>query len=148
MNSIYLREVTIEDMEQIYIWANDGEVRRNSFSIAKISMEEHEAWFRKVLMKDRIRQYVMVVENVPVGQIRITIDDNVAEIGYSISKEYRNKGYGKLIVKLLIDKITDEYPQIYKLVARVKEDNVLSSKIFQSLGFGKNESGYVLCINR
>ena len=47
----FLREAKWEDMEQLFLWANDKEVRKNSFSMEPISYEEHQEWYEKKLEK-------------------------------------------------------------------------------------------------
>ena len=73
--------------------------------------------------------------NTPIGQIRLNVDYDEAEIGYSIAKEYRGKGYGHKILQLIEELISKEYPKIQKLVAKVKPDNDASNKLFQNEGY-------------
>ncbi len=145
---IYLREVTEEDVELIFKWANDKVVRENSFSTETISMDNHRKWFNNVLLREYIRLFVMVVNGTPVGQVRITIEGNVAELGYSIADEYRGKGYGRKIIELMIDKIHKGFPDIDIIIGRVKKENIPSQRVFQGLGFNKEGFEYSLLINR
>ncbi len=145
---IHLREVTKEDVELIFKWANDKVVRENSFSTETISMDNHKMWFNKVLLREAIRLFVMEANGTPVGQVRITIEGNVAELGYSIADEYRGKGYGRKIIELMIDKIHKGFPDIDKIIGRVKKENIPSQRVFQGLGFNKEGFEYSLLINR
>ena len=43
----YLRVADWGDVDLLFSWANDKEVRKNSFSSEPICYEEHLAWFRK-----------------------------------------------------------------------------------------------------
>ena len=85
----YLRETTEDDADLLFEWTNDASVRENSFSTDEISYDEHIRWFHHMLADDTIRQYIYMHEGEPAGQIRITIDGQTAEIGYSICKEKR-----------------------------------------------------------
>ena len=80
----YLRNATIEDRDLLFEWANDAVVRKNSFSTEKISYEEHVNWYNKILDRDDCVQYIYMDGDCPVGQVRITLKDDEAEIGYSI----------------------------------------------------------------
>ena len=50
----YLRKATIEDMDLLFQWANDPVVRKNSFSTAEISYEEHTKWYHNLLKRWRL----------------------------------------------------------------------------------------------
>ena len=105
-----LRLATQEDMDLLFEWANEEEVRRNSFSTEKILYENHVKWFENILKKENCRQYIYCVEDVSVGQVRLTISGEKAEIGYSICACFRGKGYGKRMLELLKVKIKEELP--------------------------------------
>ena len=133
----YLREVTIEDMDLLFEWANEESVRRNSFSTKKITYEEHVAWFKRILSEENTVQYIYMVNDVPIGQVRINIFDDKAEIGYSVCNIERGKGHGRKILKLLHAKVKEEYPFIKKLIGKVKPENIASQKAFLAVGYGE-----------
>lgn len=139
MSNLYLRKAELSDVDLYYEWANDPVVRSNSFNTAHIPYEDHVNWFNKVLKRDDIVLFVLMEDDKAVGQIRISITDAVAEISYSISSEFRGKGYGGKIVSLLIERIKDEMPDIKTVSARVKPDNAASLKVFEREGFAKKE---------
>lgn len=138
----YLREVVEDDIDLLFQWANDKEVRKNSFSTQNISYENHMKWFREVLKKDSIIQFIFIHENQPIGQARITVYGTTAEIGYSICAEKRNMGFGKEMLALLILKIRQDFPNIKQLRAKVKQENAASQKVFSDLGFMMKSYNY------
>ena len=148
MKGLYLREVDYTDMDLLFTWANDRTVRDKSFSIESIPYEDHVKWFKRMMESDSVLQFIMVSDDLPIGQIRLNVDNDVAEIGYSIAKEHRGKGYGHRILQLLVDILVEQHPEITKLVAKVKPDNVASNKLFQSEGYEMQYSCYVREINR
>lgn len=131
----YLREAKEEDVDLLFQWANDPVVRQNSFSTQTISHQEHVKWFRKLLSSENCRQYIYMVDDVPVGQVRITIVDGTAEIGYSICAEKRSQGHGKNILFLIKEKIENEFPRVSKVVGKVKPENIASQKVFSDAGY-------------
>ena len=147
MNNLYLRKAELADLDLYYRWANDPEVRRNSFNTEHIPYEDHVNWFNKAIACDDVVLFVLVADDTPAGQIRINISDSVAEISYSISSEFRGKGYGRRIVSLLIEKIKEEMPGIKTVIARVKPDNAASMKVFEKAGFAMKEVGFELEVN-
>lgn len=146
MSNLYLRKAELSDLDLYYEWANDPAVRRNSFCSELIPYEDHVKWFNRSLNEEDGHLYVLMENDVPVGQIRINISDAVAEISYSISSEFRGKGYGRKIVALLIEKIKKEIPNIKTISARVKPDNEASKKVFEKEGFNMKEVVFELDI--
>lgn len=144
---VYLREATELDMDLLYGWANDSEVRKNSFKTDLISHEDHVKWFHQIMKDENVLQFVLMEGDIPVGQIRLNLDKDSAEIGYSIAAEFRGKGYGHKILQLLIQKIRENCPQVKKLVAKVKPENAASKKLFESEGYDFKYLCYILDIN-
>lgn len=141
---IYLRESTTDDMDLLYKWANDPDVRKNSFNMDPIPYESHVSWFNRIMEDPTVLQYILMDDVIPVGQIRLNVDGGNAEIGYSIGSEFRGKGYGHRILQLMAEKIAAECPQISTLVAKVKPDNIASNKLFESEGYEMKYSCYTL----
>lgn len=96
----YLRDAVQEDADLLFHWANESTVRKNAFSSAEITYEEHIKWFDNMLVRKDAKQYIYM-EDEPVGQIRITVSGDTAEISYSICVEKRCMGYAKEMVGLL-----------------------------------------------
>lgn len=135
LNNTHLRRVTNEDLMLIFSWANDSDVRKNSFNQSEISLEEHKSWFRKKLEDENCYFYILEAEGVPVGQIRLDVENNSGYISYSIAREYRSKGFGRLILKALENEIQKENIPVYRLIAEVKIDNIASQKKFTEAGY-------------
>lgn len=133
----YLREVEVRDKDLLLDWANEKTVRLNSFNTAHISSETHNKWFNE-MMKDPLQiQYIMMLEDRPVGQIRFSLSDDLseAEVDYSIDFQKRGLGLGKNLIKLGIEKIREQIPSVKKIIGKVKEDNIASEKCFTACGF-------------
>ncbi len=135
MSRLSLREVNSSDMDLLFAWANDPEVRRNSFHTESIPYDDHVRWFQKMMNNDNIAQLLLIDDDVPVGQIRLNIDGEVAEVSYSIAAGSRGRGYGRSILRLIKSYSVENYPTIKKLVAKVKPDNGPSNRLFQSEGY-------------
>lgn len=133
----YLREAVEADLDLLFDWANDPEVRRNSFSMAEIAYEEHRKWFLDLLQDGSRKQYIYMADQFPVGQIRVTIQADKAEIGYSICKERRGRGYGKRMLALLQKQLLEDVPGVRTLAARVKGGNTASEHAFLDSGYQK-----------
>ena len=147
-----LREAAEEDMMLYFDWANDPVVRQNSFQTAPIDLATHEAWFRRKVTEETCLLYVLTDGTMDYGQVRGQVDDGKIEIGYSIAKEHRGKGLARIMLKLfeekckelsLCDKVKKDKPMEtdfrMRLYAEVKKENPISGKVFEGLGYQKQE---------
>ena len=123
---IYLREAEQTDIEFPFAWAIDPEVRQNSFTTDPIPYEDHRRWFERIMADDKVLQYIMMDDENPVGQIRLNLENDTAEIGYSIAVEYRGREYGHKILRLIVDEVKEQHPEIKTLIAKVKPENLAS----------------------
>lgn len=142
---LFLRKVTENDMLMLFKWANDPDVRKNAFHSETITLEEHTNWFNKLIMDDSQYQYILMCDDIAVGQIRLSVENNnSAEIDYSIASEYRGRGLGKKILELLRLQVKKDMPHINKLIGRVKSGNIASESCFQSSGYENSFIQYEL----
>lgn len=141
---VFLRKAEKDDMDLLFRWANDPVVRANSFDINPIQYENHVKWFNKMMGDSTIIQFILIDEDVPVGQIRLNVDGDEAEVGYSIGAEFRGEGYGHKILQLVTEAVSTNYPLIKTLVAKVKPENIASKKLFECEGYEMKYSCYIL----
>lgn len=131
-----LRMAEWKDKDLLYDWRNDSSVRLASFQTEIIPVQEHEKWFREKLKDDGCSIYILEIDGKAAGQIRIDQKDKMAYISYSISIDYRGRGYGKLLLQLLEKEL---HGKGLIFVGQVKKDNIASQIIFQSRGYEKFE---------
>lgn len=133
----FLREAKWEDMEQLFLWANDKEVRKNSFFMEPISYEEHQKWYEKKLKEESTQMYILCDGSLEVGSLRLEYDAEGAEISYSIAPEYRGCGYGKELISLAEQEVRQWAEKSGKAVikAQVKPENQASNRIFTEAGY-------------
>ncbi len=134
-DKLSLREAVIKDAELLFNWANEINVRTNSINQEPVIWENHLKWFTKKLNDSETKILILTFEDILLGQIRIDLIDNFWNIDYSIDYQFRGKGLGKDIVRLLLNKYED-----YKFKATVKKKNKASLKVFTNLGFKKEEN--------
>ena len=144
---VYLRKAKQSDIDLLYQWANDPVVRENSFNSMLIPYDVHKRWFEHMMSDENTLQFILMNDDIPIGQIRLNIAENnreEAEIGYSIASDYRGQGFGHQILQLIMDEIYTNYPQIIFLIAKVKPENIASKKLFESEGYKMKYSCYSL----
>lgn len=150
MGEVYLRKARWEDVDLLFEWANEEEVRENSFNSEKINYEEHKQWYRNCLEDVVVDSYICYLDSNPVGQIRLNYNNENAIISYSIDKKYRGQGFGGLIIQLVEAEIRQIHPETLFLIGSVKFDNIVSQRIFEKNDYIKrpiNESreGFIYC---
>jgi RimJ/RimL family protein N-acetyltransferase len=127
---LMLRKVRKDDSELLYYWANDRDVRDMSVNQKPIFWQDHVSWLKKKLADNNLKMFILLDGVQEVGQIRLEYKEGQWIIGYSISAEFRGKGYGKRIVELGLQEIDKGV-----IIAFVKPSNKASLKIFSDLGF-------------
>jgi len=135
MKNIKLREANINDSEMLLHWRNDPAARQASFNSKLVGEKEHQKWFRAVLRDPKRKIYV--AENAAgekIGMIRMDIaNGGNVEISINLAPEMRGKGYGKAI----ISEACRQRKGSRFFVARAKEMNHASVKVFEKAGFVK-----------
>lgn len=144
----YLRCVQKEDIDLLFKWTNEPTVRRNFFSMDKIPYEEYKKWFEKLLTRKDMKQYVYVYDDEPIGEVRIHIHGDEAEIGYSVCAEKRGMGHGKNLLQLLYNQVQVDFPEVKKLVAKVKPDNIASQRAFLDMGYTEIYEAFEIAVDR
>lgn len=126
-----LRDVTRQDCDLLFVWANDKTVRENSFNANEIKYDEHVNWFNNKLDSKGTNMYIFEVNYDDVGLIRLDkLNSNSYLINYSISKEHRGKGYATALLTLIKGKYST-----YLLIGKVKQGNIASIKAFTKAGY-------------
>lgn len=129
----------------LYHWANDPEVRANSFNTKPIQHEEHVEWFEKKLTSPMVVIFIVYLKATAIGQIRIDIEEKKGNISYTVDKKYRGLGYGTSILLQLPKELKKSYISLSELIGKVKYDNFGSQKAFEKAGYSKQiQNEYIL----
>ncbi len=130
------RNATIADTNLYFDWANDPDVREQSYSSNPIDLESHGKWFKSKLEDSSCLMLVFQnEENLNIGQVRIQKENiNEALIGISIAVEHRGKSYAKEMLKIASDYFLDSNED-FKLNAFIKMKNLSSKYAFEKAGF-------------
>lgn len=134
---IVLRKAALTDKVLLFLWANDPETRKQSFSSSVISMEEHTVWFENkisdsncvILIGETQRGY-------PIGQVRFEIRPQLgsALVSISLDKNFRSLGLSEQLLARSIAYLRKLNMQI-KLLAEVRAENRSSERLFTKLNF-------------
>jgi len=138
LRDIKLRNACIQDADKVFVWRNDKETRQNSFNHSILVYDNHIKWFSSALRREDIKLFMLTVGGISVGQARIDYINGEYEISYLIGNEFRGRGYGKTIIRMMENKIVELYGNV-TIFAEVLKSNVVSRKIFLSLEFDEEE---------
>ena len=128
LGTIILRPASFTDMELLLSWRNDPETRRQSKSMAKVSIVEHEIWMRDVLDNPNIRLQIAILDGEAVGNIRANKKIDFWELSWAIDLNFRGQNLGYQMVLKAIEELEGT------IRAEVKPDNLASIRITEKLG--------------
>lgn len=134
------RLASMRDAAQLLEWRNDPDARRYFFNPHRVAVGEHESWLKSFLMNPAgILFIIESEEGQPIGQLRFDIRGPEAEISITISKIFRGMGYGADAVQHGSEYCFQMRHSIQKIIARCKEDNLASIKVFIKAGYQEIE---------
>ena len=136
-NGVWSRPAQRNDAKTYFDWANDPAVRSNGFHTEKLEWENHCRWFQKMMQSPDCHLYLVSdVSDNKVGQVRLTPDPSgYLEIGFSVDPAFRKKGLGLILLQHVLTTETSKHPNTRGFIARVKQTNKASARIFQLLDF-------------
>ena len=130
-----IREVCEDDCFSIFEWRNDKHSQKMSFNSDYINYEEHFKWFTSSLKNKKKKHYIGIINDQKIGYCSFEIDENIlkSKVSINLNPTYRGKGFGKKF----LEKSMDEYLALneFDLIAYLKLENLVSKKVFESVGF-------------
>lgn len=140
---ISLRQATAADEALLLHWANDPQVRANSFSQGEIPPADHHHWFQNGLANpDRLQLIAMSANGCPLGQIRFDLqpsntqaDASEAKLSFSLDRCARGHGLAAELVRLGLQAMEQRWGASTDAVADVLPSNTASNACFLRAGF-------------
>lgn len=137
---------SFDDCENLFLLANDEEVRKNSFSQNKIELSEHKAWLKRILENKTRVLFVFKIKDIFLGQARFDKIEKADDflISFSIIKEIRGLSLSSLIIKKSIENLSKNH-KTNKIIAHIKKENEASIKAFEKAGFRRiNQNEFIV----
>ena len=123
-----LRAATLADAGLLLAWRNDPQTREAARSSEIIDQADHLAWLKAVLKDPDRTLLIAMVADVPVGTVRLDDQPGVTELSWTVGGEHRQKGYGKQIVALAVNKVAGS------IRAVIRRPNTASQKVAAAAG--------------
>jgi UDP-2,4-diacetamido-2,4,6-trideoxy-beta-L-altropyranose hydrolase len=136
---VAIRRVQPGDLEMVFEWINDPEVRLQSYNQQPVAMDDHRNWFNAKVSGQPCYYYIIHAEKGDMGQIRFTISGSEATLGFLVAPGYRGMGWGSVILKKGIKRLLADAPHVRQIIGYVKRSNPASQKSFLKCNF-KEES--------
>ena len=134
-----MRPAEAGDVDLLYTWSNDPEVRAQSFSGKTIEYEEHTRWFARKLASNDARIMIALDEEAPAAVVRFERSAGECTVSITVAKEYRGKGWATEILRKALKRMRAE--QFCGVAtAYIKHRNPASLKAFHSAGFKQIEN--------
>ena len=130
--NLELKRINSKDIDLLFGWVNEKLVRKNSFVSKKVKYSDHRLWFNEAVSGKKSLILKLLLNNIPIGQVRYDKKNSFYEIDYSIDEIFRKSGFGKIIIQKSIKKLFKKKTIIR---ANVKNNNKVSIKIFKRLNF-------------
>lgn len=140
MASIKLRDIKLEDTENILKWKNDKNVKKNFCIQEDLTREVHLNWYYNKILTGNVKQFIIFDEEnqLDVGSTYlrdIDLKNKKAEFGIFIGEDCaRGKGIGTKSAELTI-KYAFEQLKLHKVFLRVFSNNIAGIKAYEKAGF-------------
>jgi RimJ/RimL family protein N-acetyltransferase len=123
-----LRPATTDDAQLLFDWRNDPVTRAASHNVGELKYSDHVAWLRRSLSMPNRSILIALVNDIPVGTVRLDRSDETTELSWTVAPEHRNRGYGRTMVGLAMNDISGP------IRAEIKVGNIASIRIAQTVG--------------
>jgi len=143
IENIYIKNADDNDINDLFKWRNNPEIRKNFFDTAPVLREIHEKWFREKVNDIRSAIYMVYYRENKIGSIRFENKENAIKTSVLLSPDYIGKGLGAEIIRIGTDRFIKEKSPTKPIIAEIKKENIQSIKAFQKAGFKESYVTYV-----
>jgi len=143
---LIIRPVNIEDKESIYRYRSDFETSKYlslnpktiedvAEFIAKTSSEIDVSgtWFQLVMIEQTSN---LLIGDIGIHFLDTDLENQQVEIGYTLDKRFRGKGYAAEALTLVIDYLINTLNK-HRIIASIDPGNLDSIRLIERIGFRK-----------
>ena len=124
-----LRLITKDDTDILLRWHNDEVTRMYSFDRQPVDYDSHETYISNTIESSIINQYILEIDNVSVATIKDRPYNNIRELSYTVSPDYRGKRLSIILMSLYLYGKSGEY------LCKINESNTPSIKMVERCGY-------------
>ncbi len=135
MKKITIQKCTLKDANCILKIFNESVSNGLTETKTKIQLDDHVKWLKKKLFSKKDIIYISKINKITVGYLRFdNIYRNKCEISIAFKKKYIGKGFGSILLKRSIKKLT-KLKKIKIIKSKVKKKNINSINFFLKNNF-------------
>lgn len=138
-----LKEITIDDAEQIVEWRSNPDIYRYFKNPIKIDVESHIKWFNDSYLHNKNRiDYILFLKSpkIKIGVFGINrLQNDLVEISYLLDEQYQGKGYASEAINGL-EKFCYEQWGTNVFVAEIHTENAKSISFITKMGYKKTRT--------
>jgi spore coat polysaccharide biosynthesis protein SpsF len=138
--AVRLRPAGSADGRLLLAWRNDPDAVRFSLTGRAVGPVEHKDWLAARLDRPGVRIWIGIVDELPVGHIRIEVTDAVATVSLGLDPRARGHGHGTAMLELVQSALREDR-QADRIDAMVHRDNRSSLITFERAGFTLADDG-------
>lgn len=141
---IFLRLANETDESRLLEWRNDERIRSMFFQPEIVAHDVHSEWFRNTILTRKSLCFlgfeVPSFDSPGVGYCRFDpVGVRFFEVSILISPDKQGKGLAGLLLAEACSELKNFVATPVRLIAKVKEDNPRSVRLFESAGFKASE---------
>lgn len=135
MEALHLRPAHAEDAEPAWHWRNAPSTRAVSTDPAELPLATHLAWWQGSLGRADRRLWMAALGDAAVGVLRVDIAGVDATVSIYCDPAMTGLGLGPRMLAALVSRVRQELPEVRRLLAVIRPDNLASRRAFASVGF-------------
>ncbi|MBI5482349.1 MAG: UDP-2,4-diacetamido-2,4,6-trideoxy-beta-L-altropyranose hydrolase [Deltaproteobacteria bacterium] len=132
---LWLRRADAADLLLYHEWANDPDVRANSFSSDPIPLETHRRWFQRRLADPACFLYLLEEGGQAAAQIRFDLVAGGARVSFSVDRARRGHGLAAEVLRRGARRLAGDAPHGRLAFGLVKRGNGASLRAFRAAGY-------------
>ena len=135
--NLSLRSIDENDIEDIARLANDRDIAKATATLPyPYTISDAETWLSYVNRTDSEHVFAIVSKKLFVGVIGLVLEaeNNRAELGYWLGKQYWNQGIASAAVQMILE-VAFGVLKVNKVYAQAFGANIASHKVLEKNGF-------------
>ena len=132
---VQVRPAVEADGPDLHRWRNDPRVRAVSTDSAPIHLDDHLAWFGRVLADPNRHLLLGAVGSEPVGVVRFDVAGHEATVSIYLNPACAGRSLGLPLLNAAQQWLQTNHPGVHRLVAQVLPGNQPSVRLFERAGY-------------
>jgi RimJ/RimL family protein N-acetyltransferase len=136
-SKMLIRRANLADSRDIWYWRNDELTRLNSLNQDFVSWEDHDFWFRETIAKHDVFIFIGQMGGHKIGMCRFDQDSQkmLFDLSINLNPQFRGRRLSREFLESCMESLFCIPALPRSLIATVRESNIPSINLFESLNF-------------